>query len=161
MFEAGQRERTKRAQPDVNDTDEGQPARHARVMPSATAAMPDASSSQTMSVRTKVKDEPSVDGEGEGPLVDGCDSLYQLFEQNPKWFAECVEAQTTSYQQIRDKILAGRNTGIHDYSHMRARGKEAEYEMMCLSVNLQVVEEKSLASHILKSHVNELVRGKE
>ena len=161
MFEAGQRERTKRAQPDVNDTDEGQPARRARVTPSTAAAMPDASSSQTMSVLTKVKDEPSVDGEGEGPLVDGCNSLYQLFERNLKWFAECVVAQTTSYQQIRDKILAGRNTGIHDYSHMRAHGKEAEYEMMCLSANLQVVKEKSLASHILKSHVNELVRGKE
>ncbi len=68
----------------MNDTDEGQPACHARVMPSATAAVPDASSSQTMSVRTKVKDELSVDGEGEGPLVDGCDSLYQLFERNLK-----------------------------------------------------------------------------
>ncbi len=44
---------------------------------------------------------------------------------------------------------------------MRAHGKEAEYEIMCLSANLQVVEEKSLASHIFKSHVNELVRGKE
>ena len=73
-------------------------------------------------------------------MVDGCDSLYQLFERNPKWFAECVAAQTMSYQQIRDKILTGRNTGIHDYSHMRARGKEAEYEMMCLSANLQVVK---------------------
>ncbi len=64
----------------MNDTNEGQPARRARVTPSATAAMPNASSSQTMSVLNKVKDEPSVDGEGEGPLVDGCNSLYQLFE---------------------------------------------------------------------------------
>ncbi len=135
MFEAGQRKCVKRPTPEANDTDEGQPARHARVTPSTAAAvpsMPDASS-QTMSVLSKVKDEPSFDGDCDAALVDGCNSLYQLFERNPKWFAECVAAQTMSYQQIRDKILAGHNTGIHDYSHMRARGKEAECEQ-CANV---------------------------